>query len=347
MRSSYTFALLVLTLALGSASCSPRSSVPGGAADPAYSTDSYCQIASTTGLFDWTGGALVACPGLMPGSGDEPIDGSACSVSVVGADGHATSTTLLNVQGAQVLSDGRLLVWSFDGSLALRSGTMPAHTIADLVLDPWLDASRNRIAYVAPAAGATSLEPGDDRRVVIYDIGAQTQLEVLADSTASSPVAIPGTDDVLYVSAAGGTASIWRATAMLAATDPTPDSCTGGREGDPSDPGSECTPPDSSNAFVQLTNLTPEIPQTNVPPFARQHVFVGESGTMRLIYAAPIETDTGALRSEIFALDPRTGTSADLGPGSFPQRGPQSSVLARTGDTTCTAVQYLAPGATP
>lgn len=345
MRTSFPLALLLV--ALGICSCSPRSSVPMGAADPAYSTDSYCQIAGTAGLFDWTGGAFVTCPDLMPGSGDEPIDGSACSVSTVGNDGRAQSTSLLNVQSAQVLADGRILVWSFDGSLSLRNGTMPSHMIASIALDPWLDATRNRVVFVAPAAGATSLEPGDDRRVVIVDLGTQTELEVLADSTASSPIALPGTDQVLYVSSAGGTAAVWRASAMVAAADPTPDSCTGGREGDPMDPASECTPPDSSGSFVQLTNLTPEVPQTNVPPFGRQHVFVGESDTTRLIYSAPITTDMGALVSEIFALDPRTGDVEDLGPGAFPQRGPSGSVLARTGTTSCTAVQYLAPGATP
>lgn len=318
-----------------------------GATDPAYSLESYCRIASTPGLFDWTGSAVVACPGLMPGSGDEPIDGSACSVSTVGADGSAHETTLADVRGAQVLADGRVLVWAFDGSLSLHRGSEPAHELAPLALDPWLDAARNRIAYIAPAAGATSLEPGDDRRVVVYDIGAGTELEVLADATASSPIAVPGTDDVLYVSSAAGIAAIWRATALVAGADPTPDPCTGGRVGDPTDPSSDCTPPDSTGTFVQLTNTTPEIPQTNVPPFGRQHVFVGESDTTRLVFAAQIATDAGGLTSELFALDPRTGTTEDLGPGSFPQRGPRGSVLANTGTDACTAVQYLAAGVTP
>lgn len=344
MRSFITFALALL--ALGMSSCSPRSA-PTGAADPAYSADTYCQIASTPGLFDWTGGALVTCPHLMPSSSDEPVDGSACSVSTVGADGHPQSTTLLNVRGAQVLADGRVLVWSFDGSLSLRTGTSPSHIIADLVLDPWLDATRNRVAFVAPSAGATTLEPGDDRRVVIYDLGTGTELEVLADATASSPLALPGSDDVLYVSSAGGIAAIWRATAMLAAADPTPDPCNGGRVGDPTDPANPCTPPDTSGAFIQLTNTTPQVPQTNVPPFGRQHVFVGESDTTRLVYAAPVTSETGTLVSEIFALDPRTGNVEDLGPGAYPQRGPSGSVLARTGADTCTAIRYLAPGATP
>lgn len=343
MRSSLSLAILLL-LGVGISSCSPRTTA--GVTDPAYGLDSYCQVASLDGLFDWTGSAVVTCPGLMPGAGDEPIDGSACSVSTIDAGGHAQATTFLNVRGAQVLADGRVLVWSFDGSLSLRTASAST-PIADFVLDPWLDATRNRVVYVAPAAGAITLEPGDDRRVVVYDLGTRTELEVLADSTAGSPLALPGTDEVLYVSSAGGIAAVFRATAMVAASDPTPDPCAGGRTGDPTDPMPDCTPPDSSGAFVQITNLTPEIPQTNVPPFGRQHVFVGEADTLRLVFAAPITTDTGALQSEIFTLDPRTGESEDLGPGSYPQRGPQGSVLARTGDTSCVAVQYLAPGATP
>jgi hypothetical protein len=345
MRTSLPIALLLLS-GLGVAAYSPRSS-GSGASDPTYGLDAYCDIGGLDGLYDWTGSAVVTCAGLSAGSGEEPIDASTCGVSTIDNGGHAQSTTFENVQGAQVLGDGRVLVWGFDGSLSLRRGSEPAHMIADLVLDPWLDATRNRVAYVAPAAGATSLEPGDDRRVVVYDLAAGTELEVLADSSASSPVAIPGTDDLLYVSSAGGVAAIFRATARVASADPTPDACTGGRTGDPSDPASECTPPDTSSAFVQLTNLTPEIPQTNFPPFARQHVFVGESDTLRLVYAALVTTESGAIASEIFTLDPRTGDSEDLGPGSFPQHGPHGSVLARTADSGCMAVQYLAPGATP
>lgn len=346
MRSHHTLAALLVLIGLGVASCTPRSN-SGGAVDPSYALDAYCQVASLDGLLDWTGSAVVACPGLTPGAGEEPIDGSTCVVSTIDASGQAHETSFSNVQGAQVLSDGRVLVWSFDGSLSIRSEGGTTRAIADVALDPWLDAERNRIAYVAPGAGATTLEPGDDRRVVVYDLGTGTELEVLADATASSPIAIPGTDDILYVSSAGGTAAIFRATAMVAASDPTPDPCTGGRTGDPSDPASECTPPDTSAAFVQLTNTTPEIPQTTYPPFGREHVFVGEADTLRVVYAAPIEVEGAGLTSEIFALDPRTGDTEDLGPGSHPQHGTRGSIVARTGTDTCVAVQYLTAGATP
>ena len=343
MRSSVASSLAIL-LALALPACSPRSTARGGA-DPAYSLESYCAVASTPGLFDWTGGALVACPGLASGGSDDPVDGSSCTVSTIDAQGQPHTTSYTNVRGAQVLADGRVLVWSFDGSLSIR-GSSGAMDVAAVALDPWLDASRNRIAYIAPAAGATAIEAGDDRRVVVYDVPSASELEVAADATASAPVIVPGTNDVLYVSSAGDVAAVFRATASVAAADPEPDSCTGGREGDPTDPNSACTPPDTTAAFVQLTNTTPEIPQTTVPAFGRQHVFVGENDTARLVFAAPVETDSGTV-SEIFALDPRTGETTDLGPGAFPQRGPQGSVLARTGDTSCVAVQYLAPGAQP
>lgn len=343
MRSSVASWLAIL-LALALPSCSPRSTGRGGA-DPTYSLESYCAVASTPGLYDWTGGALVACPGLTAGGSDDPVDGSSCAVSTIDAQGQPHTTSYTNARGAQVLADGRVLVWSFDGSLSIR-GSASTLDVAPVALDPWLDASRNRIAYVAPAAGATSLEAGDDRRVVVYDVPTASELEVAADATASAPVIVPGTNDVLYVSSAGEVAAVFRATASVAAAEPQPDSCASGREGDPTDPNSECTPPDTTAAFVQLTNTTPEIPQTNVPAFGRQHLFVGESDTARLVFAAPVETDNGIV-SEVFALDPRTGETTDLGPGAFPQRGPQGSVLARTGDGTCTAVQYLAPGAQP
>lgn len=343
MRSS----LLLFVAALLFPACTPRSGVRGGGgSDPAFALDAYCAIASTDGLVDWTGGALVACPGLVLDASDEPADGSVCTVSTIDAGGHAHATTFGGARGAQTLADGRVLVWGWDGSLAIR-GAGPSDTLADVALDPWLDASRNRIAFVAPAMGAASLEPGDDRRVVVLDLASGTELEVAADATAASPVIVPGTDDVLYVSSATGTTAIFRATARVAAADPTPDACEGGRTGDPSDPSSECARPDTTGSFVQLTNLTPEIPQTNAPPFGRQHVFVGEGDTLRLVYAALVATDTGGLASEVLALDPRTGDVEDLGPGSFPQRGPSGSVLARTGEASCVAVQYLAPGSTP
>jgi hypothetical protein len=346
MRTSVAITFVAALLAL--VSCSNHPPAGAGVADPAYSTDAYCQIAGLAGLYDWTGSAFVVCPGAMTTPGDSPMDGSACTVSTVGADGRAMASNLLDVQGAQVMSDGRILVWSFDGSLTMHQSGMSPTTIAPLVLDPWLDAMRNRIAYVAPAVGASTLEPGDDRRVVIYDIATQVELEAVADSTASSPVIVPGTDQVLYVSSSSGATAVWTvtATAPSTMTDPMPDACAAGRAGDPMDPMNTCQST-MMGAFGQLTNLTPDVPQTNYPPFGRQHVFVGEADTLRLVYAAPMPTADGTLRSEIFTLDPRTGDSVDLGPGAYPQHGPQSSVLARTGTDMCTAVQYLALGAQP
>ncbi len=347
MRISFTLACL---LALSAVSCTPRSSPPGGTgADPAFSSDAYCAIATTDGLYDWTGNAMVACPGLMVGSGDEPTDGSSCTVSTIDAGGALHATTLSNTQGAQVLSDGRILVWSFDGSLTIRNAGMPSVTIADVALDPWLDPTRNRVAFIAPAVGATTLEAGDDRRVVLYDIPTQTTIEVVGDSQASSPVLVPGTDTVLYVSSSSDTAAVWRVVAptIAASDDPIPDSCADGRAGDPTDPNNGCPPADTTMSFAQITNLTPDIPQTNDPTFGRQHVFVGDTSAPRLVYAANVTQPDGSIVSEVFALDPATGTTMDLGPGSYPQRGPSGSVLARTGTTNCVAVQYLAPGATP
>jgi len=150
------------------------------------------------------------------------------------------------------------------------------------------------------------------------------------------------------VTSSNGTAAVWRVTVpAVPAPDAVPDPCVSGRAGDPLDPMNPCTPPTSTDSFVQLTNTTPQIPQTIYPTFGRQHVFVGDADTLRLVYASPVSISDGTVASEIFTLDPRTGDTVDLGPGSYPQRGPQGSVLARTGTTSCVAVQYLAPGGQP
>ena len=143
MRTSVAVAFSSVLFAL--VSCSPRST-PASAADPTFSSAAYCRVAGLPGLYDWTGSAFVTCPGLMPGQGDAPIDGSTCSASSVAADGSAQATTLINVQSAQAMSDGRLIVWSFDGSLSIHQAGMAPHTIAPIVLDPWLDGVRNRVA---------------------------------------------------------------------------------------------------------------------------------------------------------------------------------------------------------
>lgn len=334
--------------AVGAASCT-QVRAGGGAADPNIALDAYCRIAATPGLYDWTGGALVACPGLVPAAGDGPVDGSSCVVSRVAADGTVSATMIANAQSAQALSDGRLLVWGFDNSLTLQGGNGSSR-IADVAADPWLDVARGRVVFVAPAAGATDFEPGEVRRVMVHDLTSGNEVEVVADATASSPVPVPGTDAILYVSGAGDTAAVYRAQFTISSADPSmtpPDACQGGRTGDPADPSGGCTPTDTGSNFVQLTNTVGGVGQAFVPPYGRQHVFVGEGTALRLVFAAMTDTGAPDPSMQVWTLDPATGEAELLGPGSWPQHGPSGSVVARSNADTCSSVQYLAPGATP
>jgi hypothetical protein len=287
---------------LGLAGCATGGGRGHGPTDLQISPAGYCQVVAMDGLLDWTGTTATLCPGLV---GEETehdgLGGEGCVVHVVDGNGRLSATSITGARAAQALGDGRFVVWGWDGRLSLRDARGGSTEIAPVALDPWVDAASRRVAFVAPLNEGVSLDPGDDREVVLYDVTSGARASLIIDATAAAPVPIPGTSDVLYVSSASGVASIVRV---------------------------------SETETRTLTNVdATAVEQEFVPVYGRQLVFV--DGGDRLVFAAEYESDV------IWSVDLRTGDAEELGPGRFPALGNDGSVLASSTTGEDCASHYL------
>lgn len=272
--------------------------------DVTFTDAAYCDVARLPGLVDWSGGVATACPSLEPSEVDpDGIDGSSCRVWIADGSGELVETDIGDVRAAQGIGDGTIVAWGWDGSLTVHEPGRASREIAAVAADPWIDYDDGTVAFIAPLPGYDTLEPGDDRRVMRIDLRSGEELDLVTDATASSPVPVPGSSDVLYVSAATGVAQI-----VLVGPE-------------------EITP---------LTNVgLEEVGMGFVPVYGRELVFT--DGGHRLVFAADYEIDT------IWSLDLRTGDVEELGPGRFPALATDGTVLAQnesSADASC-AVRYL------
>lgn len=303
MRNRVTALLSLLALVVLPA-CSPSPARTRGGATPALSATAYCRVMDTTGIQDFSGSTLTRCD-LREGEGDEEQDGSSCESFRLGANGSLEATGVTGARSVQATAEGNLVVWGWDDTLSLRMRDGSTRMLAEVASDPWLDVTTNRVAFVAPLAeGLGTLEPGEDRRIVVLALGSGELTEIVADVSASAPVPIPSSADVLYVSAASGTASIVRV----------------GVESE----------------LVVLTNATLDgVGQAFVPTYGRQHTFVGEGPGQRFVFGTDLD---GA---QLWSLDLTTGEAELLGPGSWPARSEGDAVLAFGGSEAGCATRYL------
>lgn len=309
MRNRVT-ALLSLLALVALPACSPSTARTRGGSSPAITADAYCRVMGSEGIEDFSGSTLTRCD-LSEGAGDEEQDGSSCESFRLGASGALEPTGVTGARSVQATAEGNLVVWGWDDTLSLRMRDGSTRMLAEVASDPWLDATTNRVAFVAPLAeGAGTLEPGEDRRIVVLSLGSGELTEIVADVSASAPVPIPSSADVLYVSTSSGTASIVRVGV--------------------------------DSALVVLTNAAVEgVGQDFVPTYGRQHTFVGEGPGQRFVFGTDMD---GA---QLWSLDLTTGEAELLGPGSWPARSEGDAVLAFGGSEAGCATRYLAGGQQP
>jgi hypothetical protein len=309
MRNRVTALLALLALAALPA-CSPTPARTRGGAAPVISADAYCRVMGTAGIEDFSGSTLTRCD-LSEVEGDGEPDGSSCESFRLGSSGGLEPTGVTGARSAQATNEGNLVVWGWDDTLSLHMRDGSTRMLAEVASDPWLDATTNRVAFVAPLAeGAGTLEPGEDRRIVVLSLGSGELTEIVADVSASAPVPIPGSADVLYVSTSSGTASIVRV----------------GVESE----------------LVVLTNAAADgVGQDFVPTYGRQHTFVGEGPGQRFVFGTDMD---GA---QLWSLDVTTGQAELLGPGSWPALSQGDAVLAFGGSESGCATRYLGGGMQP
>lgn len=299
---------LVVPVALsGAVACEPNAI---GRRRPAAELDAYCEITATPGLVRFDGEVATIC------------EAGSCMVARV------TGSTLspVSVSGAVMgygVSRGRTVILHDDGRLTILEGRDEVE-LASWAADVSVEDDRNHVVFVGlreadtgygedtedPETGeVTTVEgsalvssPAMGTRLVRLDLDTAELVELVDDPMAGTPIAIPGSDDVLYVGAPDGVAAILRVSA-------------GG------------TP-------RQLTNVgITDVGQDFVPVPLHEHAFAGR----RLVFSV-IETsvDTseidGPMPGAIWAVDIETGEAELLGEGRFPSAS-GDEVIATVDDT--------------
>jgi hypothetical protein len=194
-----------LLLAGALCSCAPST------APPAQNLSEYCAIATRGDLHAWIGDVVTACDEI-PAAGDHHAP-SACSIFRA----RGSELSPIAIEGARLAMpayDGRLVVLTTDDRLLFG---MPdaLHEIARWAAEPRVSDDGRLVAYVALADGIEAPELGAPTVIVLHDLETDRTEIVSNDALASSPMPIPGTREVLYVSTSSGVASLWRAGTQL------------------------------------------------------------------------------------------------------------------------------------
>lgn len=275
--------LPIFVLVLAACSAGP----PGAqSAVPAERQTTLTQLAALPGVVALHRDVALVCE-AAPAHSDAADAIPDCDAALVGADGAATPLGRGNLLAAQRLAPGRLLLLTRDLRLLSRD-EQDGHEqlLARAAADPRVG-DDGRIVYTELPAGTTELTPGLPGRIVLLDLARGTRRVVTEDRAASSPFVVPGTDEVLFVSARTGIASLWLA--------------------------APAQPPRQLTAARQLTNIGLTRVDARFVPVPRGELAFAPGGR-QAVYTASYG---GA--HELWRLDLDTGAAERLGPGRFPR----------------------------
>lgn len=234
---------------------------------------------------------------LICGETSYPTDAAAalpdCEAALVEKGGRLLALNRKNLLAAQRLPGNRMLLLQRDLSLFLRDASGRESLLAVSVAEPRVSEDGATVIFTQYPPGTAGLEPGLAGKLAAMGIDDGKRRIVTEDRHASSPFPVPGTEEVLFLSARTGLASIWIAA-----------------------PGK----PDR-----QLTNIGKiAVDKEFIPVFGRELVWV--PGSRKAVYTAHYGTHS------LWVLDIDRGKARKLGPGRLPAMREDGSVLAASGD---------------
>ena len=214
-----------------------------------------------------------------------------CRVLVADASGAVSETELDGAVAALRAADGRFVVLTSDERLVLHDGRREIRELASWAAEPSLDAAGGHVVFVAPLEGEERAELGAPTRLVSLEITSGRRTTLSNDDTASAPIFVPDGSAVLFVTTASGVASIARVAAA------------------------------GGDAQVLTNEGLNDLGQGYVPPYETELAWSGDT----LVYAALSRDD----RSELWALDARTGEASRIGEGTHPMAPGEGGIVVR------------------
>ena len=200
---------IALGFVLGLVACSPAGGISTGGSAGTGDPPELCAALGASDATLVRGSVVTRC---------QQVDGEPrCQAIVTGE--RQGATLIEDARSARPASGGLLLVHRADFRLELvRPDGAPARPLAPWADDPEVDLETGEIVYLAPLEGHDSAGLGAPTRVVSFDPATGLTTVLSEDPMAALPIPIPGSDDVLVVSTATGTAAVWR---VGASTEPT------------------------------------------------------------------------------------------------------------------------------
>jgi hypothetical protein len=175
------------------------------------STTTLKNLAKLKGLASWHGGKVA----LICQETANPSDASSaqpdCGLTQVGPSGALMSLGRNGLLAAQSLPRDRMLLLSRDLTLSLRDAIGREIVMATSVAEPRASDDGSHVIYTQFAPGIHRLEPGLIGKLTGMRLADKQTRIITEDATASSPYPVPGSDEVVFLSARTGLASIWLA----------------------------------------------------------------------------------------------------------------------------------------
>jgi len=260
---------------------------------PRWSFEALVAISRQPGLASLHRDVALICQ-----SGSEPTDAASafpdCDAGLIDAHGAWVPLGRHRLLAALRLPSDRLLLLTRDLSLVLRDALGGEKLLASAVADPRVSDDGARVVFTQFPSGTRSLAPGNRGIIAGLKVADGLRWTVTEDAMASSPFPVPGSDDVLFLSARTGLASIWLAS-----------------------PGK----PDR-----QITNRgKTRVDAGFIPVFGRELVWI--PGTRTAVYTASYGTHS------LWKLDLETAKAVRLGPGRLPQLAEGAAILAVDDDS--------------
>jgi len=227
--------------------------------------------------------ALLCAPPTAATDAETP----SCDAAWVGAAGALTPWGKGNLLAAARLDGDRVVALTRDRDLVLSVPGGEERVLARHVADPRVAPDRRAVVFTELRGDSDVIAPDTTGRLVLLDLDRGTRRVVTDHPMDSSPFIRPGTDDVLFVSARTGIASLWLAR-----------------------PGARPR---------QLTNVGAHAMDASfVPVPGRELVWLDAR--------IAVFTATYDGVSTLWAIDVDRGRAAPLGPGRWPQRHADSIV---------------------
>jgi Tol biopolymer transport system component len=212
-----------------------------------------------------------------------------CNIALVDFHGKAFPVGRRQVLGVQRLPGNRILILSRDLKLWVRDSLGSEAILGESAAVPRVSEDGQRVVFTQFPKGTTQLVPGLIGRLTSLRLASRETHVVTEDPSASSPIPVPGTEDVLFLSSRTGLASIWMAS-----------------------PGK----PDRQITNVGLVHVN----RAFIPVYGQEWVWIPESRD--IVYTASYGSQV------LWQLNVDTGKAIRLGFGRLPQWAGSGVVLA-------------------